>query len=55
MEEDMSSSQIVAMGFDAEVVHKVIGMVDRNEHKRRQAAPGLRLPTELLEKTADYL
>jgi NAD+ synthase (glutamine-hydrolysing) len=30
-------------GFDLEVVRRVIGMVDRAEYKRQQAAPGLKI------------
>ena len=30
-------------GFDLEVVERIARMVDRNEYKRRQAAPGLRI------------
>ncbi|MBO6516894.1 MAG: NAD+ synthase [Bacteroidia bacterium] len=35
--------EIVDMGFDEEVVRKVIRLVDRNEYKRFQAAPILRI------------
>lgn len=38
--------EIVAMGFDAGVVDKVLKLVDRNEYKRRQAAPGLRVTSK---------
>lgn len=34
---------IVADGFDRDEVHGVAQMVDRNEYKRRQAAPGVRI------------
>ena len=30
-------------GHDAAVVEKVLKLVDRNEYKRRQAAPGLKV------------
>ncbi len=40
---DMGLNQIVADGFDREVVTKIIAMVDKNEYKRRQAAPGVRI------------
>jgi NAD+ synthase (glutamine-hydrolysing) len=35
--------QIAAKGFDLETVRRVAAMVDRNEYKRRQAAPGVRI------------
>ena len=43
VEEDRSRTEIVALGFDEELVRKVVGMVDRNEYKRRQAPPGVRI------------
>ncbi|MEW6033282.1 MAG: NAD+ synthase [Chloroflexota bacterium] len=43
VEEDKSLQQITAMGFDRELVRKVVAMVDRNEYKRRQAAPGIKI------------
>jgi NAD+ synthase (glutamine-hydrolysing) len=45
VEEDRSLSEIVAMGFDAEMVSRVLRMVDRSEYKRRQAAPGVKVTT----------
>ncbi|MFQ5855868.1 MAG: NAD+ synthase [Anaerolineae bacterium] len=41
--EDRSFHEIVARGFDVETVSKVIRMVDRNEYKRRQAPPGVKI------------
>jgi NAD+ synthase (glutamine-hydrolysing) len=41
IERKKSAQEIVAKGFDLETVKKVVQMVDRNEYKRRQAAPGL--------------
>ncbi len=43
VEEDKSVKEIVAMGFDEEVVKRAAGMVDRNEYKRRQAPPGIKI------------
>jgi NAD+ synthase (glutamine-hydrolysing) len=43
IEEDMTSSQIIASGEDEVLVSRVTEMVDRNEYKRRQAAPGVRI------------
>jgi NAD+ synthetase len=43
VEKNASEESIVKEGFDAAVVRRVIRMVDLNEFKRRQAAPGLRL------------
>jgi NAD+ synthase (glutamine-hydrolysing) len=40
---DHSIQDIVARGFDEPIVRKVAGMVLRNEYKRRQGAPGVRV------------
>ena len=43
--EDNQSPEAIAAehGFDLALVRKVVGMVDRNEYKRQQAAPGLKI------------
>jgi len=43
IEKDFSVEQITALGFDQEVVGRVLGLVRRNEYKRRQAPPGVRV------------
>ncbi|MFN3974045.1 MAG: NAD+ synthase [Dehalococcoidia bacterium] len=43
VEEDRTFEEIVAMGYDAEVVKRVIRWIDRNEYKRRQAPPGIKV------------
>jgi len=43
VEEDRSYRDMVDMGFDAKVVKQVIATVDRNEYKRRQAPPGVKI------------
>jgi NAD+ synthase (glutamine-hydrolysing) len=43
VEEDRSLEEIVQLGFDREVVEKVVGLVDRAEYKRRQAPPGVKV------------
>jgi NAD+ synthase (glutamine-hydrolysing) len=43
IEADRSPAEIVADGFDTDVVHWVARLVDRAEHKRRQAAPGVKI------------
>ena len=45
VEEEKSAAQIVAEGFDAETVLRVIRLIDRSEYKRRQAAPGIKVTT----------
>lgn len=43
VEQDQSASEIMAAGFERELVIKVLTLVDRNEFKRRQAAIGPRV------------
>jgi NAD+ synthase (glutamine-hydrolysing) len=43
VEEDRSLADIVALGFDEATVRQVVTMVDRNEYKRRQAPPGVKI------------
>ena len=43
VEKEMSYQEIVAQGFDGTLVSSVIRMVDRNEYKRRQAPPGVKI------------
>ena len=45
VEEHASPEEIAAQGFDAEMVRRTVGTIDRNEYKRRQAAPGLKVTT----------
>lgn len=43
VEQDLSRDDIVALGFDPRTVTRVIRLVDGNEYKRRQAAPGVKI------------
>ena len=43
VEEDLATKEIIEMGFDRQTVEKVIKLVDGNEYKRRQAAPGIKI------------
>jgi NAD+ synthase (glutamine-hydrolysing) len=43
IEEVHSFNDIVDMGFDKGIVQEIISMVDRNEYKRRQAPPGIKI------------
>ena len=43
IERDFSVDQIAELGFDREIVGRVLDMVKRNEYKRRQAPPGVRV------------
>jgi NAD+ synthase (glutamine-hydrolysing) len=43
IEEDLSVDEIEARGFDRTTVGRVLDLVKRNEYKRRQAPPGVRV------------
>jgi NAD+ synthase (glutamine-hydrolysing) len=46
IERAMSADEIIADGFPAEIVRDILIKVDRNEYKRRQAPPGLKVTTK---------
>lgn len=50
VEDDRSASDIVACGYDAATVARVITMVEHNEYKRRQAPPGVKISTRAFGK-----
>lgn len=54
IEQDLSQADLVAKGFDAEVVSKVLKLVDRNEYKRRQAAIGPRISARAFGRERRY-
>ncbi len=43
IEDDLSVAEITALGFDRDTVLRILEMVKRNEYKRRQAPPGIRI------------
>lgn len=43
IEQDLSVQEIVDKGFDRDVVVRILELVKRNEYKRRQAPPGIRI------------
>ena len=50
VEEDKSAGEIVAMGFEEQLVREMIKLVDSNEYKRRQAPPGIRITPKAFGK-----
>jgi NAD+ synthase (glutamine-hydrolysing) len=50
VEEDQSIADLVAEGHDAATVARVARLVDRNEYKRRQAPPGVRVSPKAFGK-----
>jgi NAD+ synthase (glutamine-hydrolysing) len=43
VEEDRSYQEMLELGFDGSIVQRVVRLVDINEYKRRQAAPGVKI------------
>ncbi len=43
IEREQGLREIVSAGYDHQVVEKIVRMVDRNEYKRRQAPPGVKI------------
>ena len=54
VEQDQGVEDIVAAGFDADTVRRVVRMVDRNEYKRRQAPPGVRITRRAFGRDRRY-
>jgi NAD+ synthase (glutamine-hydrolysing) len=50
VEGDRTAADLVADGFDAELVRRVVTLVDRAEYKRRQAPPGVRVTPKAFGK-----
>ncbi|HLI53162.1 MAG TPA: NAD+ synthase [Acidimicrobiales bacterium] len=46
VEDDLTASELVEAGFDAELVSQVVRLVDLAEYKRRQMPPGVRVTTK---------
>lgn len=54
IELDQTPAEIVAAGFEQQAVHRIVTMVDRNEYKRRQAAPGVRITKRAFGRDRRY-
>lgn len=50
IERDMGVTEIIADGYEPEIVLRIAAMVDRNEFKRRQSAPGVKITTKAFGK-----
>jgi NAD+ synthase (glutamine-hydrolysing) len=50
VEDDLSVVELIARGHDADLTRRVARMIDRNEYKRRQAAPGVRVSPKAFGK-----
>ena len=54
VEQDWSVADIVAAGFEESVVRRVAALVIRNEYKRRQGAPGVRVTAKAFGRDRRY-
>jgi len=54
VERDLCVADIVAQGYAADVVHDIAQKVDRNEYKRRQAPPGIRITSRAFGRDRRY-
>ena len=54
IELDQSPAEIIESGFDADIVKQIVSLVDRNEYKRRQAAPGVRISKRAFGRDRRY-
>ena len=50
IEMDMTASEIIDSGCDPDVVRQIAMLIDRNEYKRRQAAPGVKISSKAFGK-----
>ena len=54
VELDQSVEEITGHGFDADIVRRIARMVDRNEYKRRQAPPGVKITRRAFGRDRRY-
>ena len=54
IENNLSYEEIVSKGYKPEVVRHIVGLVDKNEYKRRQAAPGVRISQRAFGRDRRY-
>ena len=54
VEQDQATSEIVAAGYDAEIVANAVRLVTRTEYKRRQAPPGVRITQRAFGRDRRY-
>lgn len=54
IEDDLSAADLITAGFKQEDVLRVVKLVDMNEYKRRQAAPGTRVTPKAFGKDRRY-
>ncbi|MGR8929928.1 MAG: NAD+ synthase [Gammaproteobacteria bacterium] len=54
IEQDKCAAEIIAMGYPVAAVKRAITLVDRNEYKRRQSPPGIRITSRAFGRDRRY-
>jgi len=54
VEQDVGLDEIILSGIDKNVALRIIRMIEQNEHKRRQAAPGVRISRRSFSRDRRY-
>ncbi len=54
IEQDKSAADIVALGYPVAAVQRAVSLVDRNEYKRRQSPPGIRITPRAFGRDRRY-
>ncbi|ANE56890.1 NAD+ synthase [Methylomonas sp. DH-1] len=54
IEQDQSAADIVARGYPRDAVERAVSLVDRNEYKRRQSPPGIRITPRAFGRDRRY-
>ena len=54
IEQDESREEIIASGFEALVVDRVLRLVEQNEYKRRQSPPGIKITSKSFGRERRY-
>jgi NAD+ synthase (glutamine-hydrolysing) len=54
IEDDLATSDLVDAGFEPSTVRRIASLVDRNEYKRRQAPPGVKIGTRNFGRDRRY-
>ncbi len=54
VEQDQSIEKIIQAGYDKDIVKRIALMVDRNEYKRRQAPPGIKITPRAFGRDRRY-
>lgn len=54
VEQDMGPDAIISAGYEREMVQQIVAMVKRNEYKRRQAPPGVKITARAFGRDRRY-